>query len=85
MTTISDQKMVEQVKSLEKSMCTLVKAFKELKSTVTILEDKVNQPKNKEIQEIRENHLLNSLTRLWTNLSTSLFLIIQIFVKLSAN
>ena len=53
MTTISDQKMVEQVKSLEKSMGTLVKAFKELKSTVKTLEDKVNQPKNKEIQDIR--------------------------------
>ena len=36
-------------------MCSLVKAFKELKSTVKTLEDKVNQPKNKEIQDIREN------------------------------
>ena len=51
MTSISDHKMVEQVKSLEKSMCTLVKAFKESKSTVTILEDKVNQPKKKELNE----------------------------------
>ena len=61
MTTISDQKMVDktpldlQVKSLETSMCTLIKAFKELRSIVKILEDKVNQPENKEIQNIMES------------------------------
>ena len=61
MKTISDQKIVDktpldlQVKSLETSMCTLIKAFKELRSIVKILEDKVNQPENKEIQNIMES------------------------------
>ena len=36
-------------------MCTLIKAFKELRSIVKILEDKVNQPENKEIQNIMES------------------------------
>ena len=44
-----------QVKILEKNMCTLVKAFKELKSTVKILEEKINKPENNEIQDIRES------------------------------
>ena len=41
-----------QMKGLEKSMVTIVKAVKEIKGTVGKLEEKVNQNQSDEIQEI---------------------------------
>ena len=55
---VSDKKMDDkiplelQIKGLEKSMVTLVKAFKEIKATVGKLEEKVNKNQSNEIQEI---------------------------------
>ena len=60
MTKISDQKMGDktalelQVLGLEKNMLTVVKAIKELRSTVKELENKLDQPESKEIQEIKD-------------------------------
>ena len=43
-----------QVLGLEKNMVTVVKAIKELRSTVKELENKLDQPESKEIQEIND-------------------------------
>ena len=57
---VSDKKMdgkssLElQVKGLEKSMVTIVKAVKEIKATVDKLEEKVNKNQRDEIKEIME-------------------------------
>ena len=45
-----------QVKSLEKSMVTILKAVKEIKSSVVKLEEKVDTTRNDEIQEIINAH-----------------------------
>jgi hypothetical protein len=53
---MSGEKSLEiQVKTLEKGMGTLVKAFKNLKASVQALEDKVDNKHNEEIKGIREN------------------------------
>ena len=61
MTQSSDTKMAAeksleiQVRSLERGMGTIVKAFKELKDSVKALEDKVDKTQNQEVKEIMEN------------------------------
>ena len=61
MTKDSDMKMAGeksldiQVKTLEKGMGTLVRAFKELKENVKALEDKVENKYHEEVKEIKEN------------------------------
>ena len=53
---MSGEKSLEiQVKTLEKGMGTLVKAFKDLKASVKALEDKVDNKHIEEIKEIRGN------------------------------
>ena len=44
-----------QLKSIEKGMGTLVKAFKDLKANVKALEDKVDNKINDEIKDIKKN------------------------------
>ena len=61
MTKDSDMKMTSeksleiQVKTLEKGMGTLVRAFKELKENVKALEDKVENKYHEEVNGIKEN------------------------------
>ena len=61
MTKDSDMKMTGeksleiQVKTLEKGMGTLIRAFKELKENVKALEDKVENKYNEEVMEMKEN------------------------------
>ena len=63
MTTVSDKKMMDkmelQIKGLEKNMGTIVKALKDIKASLTALEEKVNKSQNEEIQ-----HLVESQKRL---------------------
>ena len=51
----SENSLEGQLKTLERSMGTLVKAFKELKSNVKALEDKVDKSINGEVIEIKRN------------------------------
>ena len=51
----SENSMEGQLKTLERGMGTLVKAFKELKSNVKALEDKVDKSLNGEVIEIKKN------------------------------
>ena len=44
-----------QVKNLEKGMGTIVKAFKDLKTSVKALEDKIENAQNEEVREILRN------------------------------
>ena len=53
---MAGEKILEfQLKSLEKGMGTLVKAFMDLKADVKALEDKVDNKLNDEIKDIRKN------------------------------
>ena len=51
----SENSLDSQIKALERGMGTLVKAFKELKSNVTSLEDKVDKTLNEVVIEIKRN------------------------------
>ena len=51
----SENSLEFQLKSIEKGMGTLVKAFKDLKANVKALEDKVDNKINDEIKDIKKN------------------------------
>ena len=54
----SENSLEFQLKSIEKGMGTLVKAFKDLKANVKALEDKVDNKINDEIKDIKKNQKL---------------------------